>query len=171
MLPSRQAGEVLVSIEISMDNALAIRAEGGTPCGVLQVRSSAEGRSPARETKRARDHDSEKPSPEEPFINLSSTAAFVCHLFALKAVIAAIKFSNIHIDQLPPEQKVVGSNPLGRTITPFISTRFLVRLDGNQLREAAVASSIYRRFSRFDFLYFEQMVRLHLPRAQKVSCE
>src|SRR5271154_3969921 len=63
----------------------------------------------------SRDHDSEKPPPKEPFINLSSTAAFVRRLFALKAVIAAIKFSNIHIDQLPPEQKVGGSNPLGRT--------------------------------------------------------
>jgi hypothetical protein len=50
MLSSRPAGEVLVSIEISMDNALAIWPKG-TPCGVLQVRSSAEGRFPARETK------------------------------------------------------------------------------------------------------------------------
>ena len=40
--------------------------------------------------KGSKDHDSEKPSPEEPFINLSSTAAFVRRLFALKAVIAAI---------------------------------------------------------------------------------
>jgi hypothetical protein len=28
------------------------------------------------------------------------------------------------IDSLPPEQKVGGSNPLGRTITPFISIAF-----------------------------------------------
>ncbi len=65
----------------------------------------------------------------KPFINLSSTAALIRHLFALNAVIAAIKLNKIHIDLFSPEQKVGGSNPLGRTITPFISITFLRRVD------------------------------------------
>jgi len=76
-----------------------------------------------RRRKGARDHDSENSSPGEPSINLSSTAAFVCRLFALKAVIAAIKFSNIHIDQLPLEQTVkpeLGLLGIDRTPSPLI---------------------------------------------------
>lgn len=40
--------------------------------------------------KESKKSDFEKLSPEEPFINLSSTAAFVRRLFALSEVIAAI---------------------------------------------------------------------------------
>jgi hypothetical protein len=53
--------------------------------------------------------------PERPFINLSSTAALIRHLFALNAFIAAIGINKIHMDLFSPEQKVGGSNPLGRT--------------------------------------------------------
>jgi len=53
--------------------------------------------------------------PEKPFINLSSTAALIRHLFGLNAVIAAIEINKIHIDPLPPEQKAAGSSPAGRT--------------------------------------------------------
>ena len=59
--------------------------------------------------------ESKKNEWERPFINLSSTAAFVRRLFALNEGIAAIEVSKIHIDPLPPEQKVGGSNPPGRT--------------------------------------------------------
>ena len=51
---------------------------------------------------------------ERLFINLSSTAAFVRRLFALNEGIAATEVSKIHIDPLPPEQKVGRSNPPGR---------------------------------------------------------
>jgi hypothetical protein len=47
---------------------------------------------------------------KRPFINLSSTAAFVRRLFALNEGIAAIEVNKIHIDPLPPEQKVGSSN-------------------------------------------------------------
>jgi len=48
--------------------------------------------------------------PEKLFINLSSTAALIRHLFALNAVIAAIELNKIHIDPFSPEQTVGGSN-------------------------------------------------------------
>ena len=44
-----------------------------------------------------------------------STAALIRYLFALNAVIAAIEINKRHIDPFSPEQKVGGSNPLGRT--------------------------------------------------------
>ena len=65
---------------------------------------------------------------KKPFINLSSTAAFVRRLFALNEVIAAIEISKIHIDPLPPEQKVGGSNPPGRT-TPPATKRIMSDVD------------------------------------------
>jgi hypothetical protein len=50
-LPSRPAGEVLVGIEISMDNALAIRAEGGHHAECFRCDRLRKAGSPARETK------------------------------------------------------------------------------------------------------------------------
>ena len=69
---------------------------------------------------------------KKPFINLSSTAAFVRRLFALNEVIAAIEVSKIHIDPLPPEQKVGGSNPPGRTKPPAME---LIMSDVDRLHE------------------------------------
>jgi hypothetical protein len=74
-----------------------------------------------RRGKGSRGGDFEKIFPERPFINLSSTAAFIRRLFALSAVVATLEINKIHLDLFSPEQKVGGSNPLGRTITPFIS--------------------------------------------------
>jgi hypothetical protein len=50
--------------------------------------------------------DFEKRLPKKPFINLSSTAALIRHLFSLNAVIAAIEINKIHIDPFSPEQEV-----------------------------------------------------------------
>jgi hypothetical protein len=55
------------------------------------------------------------PPPEKSFINLSSTTALIRRLFALHAVIAAIKINKIHIDPVPTNQEAAGSNPAGRT--------------------------------------------------------
>jgi len=63
--------------------------------------------SPSKE-EGGRRSDFEKRFPEKAFINLSSTAAFIRRLFALNAVLAAIEINKIHIDSLPPEQKVKG---------------------------------------------------------------
>jgi hypothetical protein len=45
--------------------------------------------------------------PDQTFINLSSIAAFVRQVFALNDIVAAIRISNIQIDQFPPEQKIL----------------------------------------------------------------
>jgi hypothetical protein len=88
-------------MEVSMENALASGRER-TVCGTPDrvVFRTADPR-PTRGERSRR-----KVNWKKPFINLSSTAAFVRRLFALNEVLAAIEVSKIHIDPLPPEQTI-----------------------------------------------------------------
>jgi hypothetical protein len=51
----------------------------------------------------------------KPFINLSSTAAFIRHAFASNARIAGIEINKIRVACMPTNQKVGSSNLSGRT--------------------------------------------------------
>ena len=105
--PLRQLMKFLGDMEVSMDNALASGRERtvcDTPDRVV-FRTADPTPRPTRGERSRR-----KVNWKRPFINLSSTAAFVRRLFALNEGIAAIEVNKIHIDPLPPEQKVGSSN-------------------------------------------------------------
>jgi hypothetical protein len=103
-------GDYRGAMENGVDTVLSGDTTGTAP---LDLAFGTSG--PACPGEGRRRNDFEGRFPERPFINLSSTTALIRHLFALNAVIAAIGINKIHIDLFSPEQKVGGSNPLGRT--------------------------------------------------------
>ena len=114
--PPALLGKFSGDMEVATENALAVWPSDdrvGTADGVVFLAHGPAPDAGRKESKRSLIWKSW--SLEKPFINLSSIAAVVRHVFASKWVVAGIRINKIRSDCMPTNQKVGSSTLSGRT--------------------------------------------------------